>query len=137
MDVSLADLQIDVPEARAVEGVDFAVQPSAAAIEGTRKNMLGASELDAAKFPDIHIRSVSLVGPPWGPDLTVRIALHGVEREFTLPIAIDYSDNRLTVTGGFEIHQTDFGITPLSILGGGLQVADQVKVRFHIVAEKP
>jgi len=40
MDISLADLQIDVPEARAVEGVDFAVQPSAAAIDGTAKTCL-------------------------------------------------------------------------------------------------
>jgi hypothetical protein len=136
MHLPLADLQIDVPAARAVEGPDFAAQPSAAAIEGTRKNMLGAAELDATKFPDLHIRSVSLTGPAWGPDITVRIALHGVERELTLPIALQYDDKQLTVTGAFEFRQTDFDITPLSILGGGLKVADTIKVRFHIIADK-
>ncbi len=128
--------QVDEPALRAAEGPDFAKQPSPQAVAGTLVNMLGAQELDAERYPEIHVRSVRLTGPEWGPDLTVRIGLHGVERDITLPVAISREGDELTVTGSFDIKQTDFGITPLSILGGGIQVADTVRIRFRIVARK-
>lgn len=136
LNLPVKDLQVDAPQARAVEGPDFATQPSAPAVQGTYTNMLGAGELDAATYPDIRIRSVGFTGPEWGPDATVRIELHGVARELTVPIALEQRGEFLIVTGAFEIRQSDFGMRPFSILGGGLQVADSVKVRFHLVAQK-
>jgi len=53
-----------------------------------------------------------------------------------VPVAIDYRDGQLAVTAVFAINQTDFGITPLSVLGGALQVADTVKVRMRVVAQR-
>ncbi|MGH9353393.1 MAG: YceI family protein, partial [Terriglobia bacterium] len=132
----ITDFQVDEPATRAVEGADFAQQPSTQAIQGTYKNMLSPAELDAAEYPDIRIRSVRFVGPYWGPDATVRIELHGVAHDLTVPIALEHSGERLIATGTFEIRQSDFGIQPFSILGGGLQVADTVKVRFRLVAHK-
>jgi hypothetical protein len=32
------------------------------------------------------------------------------------------------------LKQTDFGVTPLSVLGGAIQVKDEVSVRFAIRA---
>lgn len=130
------EFRVDRPADRGVEGADFAKQPSAAAIAGTLANMLGPAALDVAHYPDIHIRSVRLVGPEWGPDATIRIALHGTQREITVPIAINLCGNQLIATGTFKLRQSNFGIKPFSILGGGLRVADIVRVRFHIVAEK-
>src|SRR5574337_269442 len=130
------DFEVDAPQARAVEGPDFATQPSAQAVQGTYTNMLGVGELDAAKYPDIRIRSIGFTGPEWGPDAKVRIELHGVARDLTVPIALEHCGQRLIVTGILAIRQSDFGIQPFSILGGGLQVADTVQVRFHLVAQK-
>jgi len=127
---------VDDPAARSVEGPDFAKQPSQAAIDGTRKNMLGPALLDAEHYPEVKIRSVRLLGPDWGPDATIRIELHGTSRYLTVPIAVERSTDTLTVTGSFELKQSDFGITPFSALGGGLQVADSIRVRFRLVAEK-
>ncbi|MBU6470721.1 MAG: YceI family protein [Gammaproteobacteria bacterium] len=130
------DFEVDAPQARAVEGPDFAKQPSAQAVQGTYTNMLGVGELDAAAYPDIRIRSVGFTGPEWGPDTTVRIELHGVARDLTVPIALEHCGQRLIASGAFEIRQSAFGIRPFSILGGGLQVADTVQVRFHLVAQE-
>ncbi|MBU6421137.1 MAG: YceI family protein [Gammaproteobacteria bacterium] len=129
------DFQVDAPAARAVEGPDFAKQPSAQAIQGTYNNMLGAGELDATEYPDIRIRSVAFAGPEWQPDATVRIELHGVQRDLTVPIVLKRHGKQLIASGAFQIKQSDFGIRPFSILGGGLQVADTVKVSFHLVAQ--
>ena len=131
-----ANFLVDAAEARIVEGEEFAKLPAAEFIESTTRNMLGSRVLDAPQFPQIEIRTVGLIGPSWAPDVTIRIRLKGVERDVTVPVAIDYTDDRLVATAVFEIKQTDFGITPLSILGGALQVADTVRVRMRIVAQK-
>lgn len=132
----VADFRVDKPTARAVEGADFAAQPSPQAIQGTANNMLGPAELDAAKYPDIRIRSVRFAGTNQKPNATVRIELHGVQRDITVPITLEHAGERLIASGAFQIKQTDFDIKPLSILGGGIQVADAVKVRFRLIAEK-
>ncbi|HEV2112337.1 MAG TPA: YceI family protein [Gammaproteobacteria bacterium] len=136
LSLPLAGFVVDAPEARGVEGPDFAKQPSAAAIDGTRKNMLGSALLDAEHFPAVQVRSVKLLGPDWGPDATVRIELHGASRELTVPIAVERCGDTLSVSGAFDLKQSDFGLTPFSALGGGLQVADTLRVRFHLVAQK-
>lgn len=127
---------VDHADARRVEGADFATQPSAAAIDGTRKNMLGPALLDAEHFPVISIRSVKLLGPDWALDATVRITLHGAARDVTVPIFVEHDGDTLGVSGSFDIKQSDFGITPFSAGGGALQVADTVRIRFHLVAAK-
>lgn len=132
----VAGFVVDDPAARNVEGPEFTPQPSAAAIEGTRQNMLGPEVLDAKRFPVVSIRSVKLLGPDWGLDATVRITLHGTARDITVPIAVERDGESLTVTGAFDIQQSDFGITPFSVGGGALRVRNSVRVRFHFVASK-
>lgn len=134
LSVPLAMLQVDVRADRAKEGPDFTEQPSAAAVAGTRHNMLGPEVLDAARYPELRVRSVRITGLQTAPQVTVRITLHGVERDLRVPLALEISGKLLVARGRFEIRQSDFGIAPFSILGGGLRVADTVKVQFHIIA---
>lgn len=126
------DFRVDEPKERAAEGSDFAEQPSPQAITGTRQNMLGPGVLDAARYTEIVVRSVAVDGSLDNPTATIRINLHGVQRDITVPLALKVSGRQLTADGSFAIKQSDFGITPFSILGGGLQVADTVKIEFHI-----
>ena len=130
------DFQVDADVTRLDEGEEFSPQPNDEAIAGTVKNMLGEKVLDVAKYPTIEIKSVALNGPAWGMDITVRIRIHGVEREIVVPTAVENSSDRLVVTAFFSINQTDFGITPMKVLGGGLQVDNTVRVRMRIVAGK-
>ena len=136
MVIPVVDFLVDAADARMVEGEEFAKLPAPEFIESTTRNMLGSRVLDATQFPQIEIRTVALIGPSWVPDVTIRIRLKGVERDITVPVAIDYADDRLVATTVFEVKQTDFSISPLSILGGALQVADAIRVRMRIVAQK-
>jgi len=130
------DFQVDADEARLDEGAAFMPQPDQEAIAGTLRNMLGERVLDADKYPTIEISSLALNGPAWGMDATLSISLHGVTREMVVPIAVEQSGDRLVVTAFFAIKQSDFGIAPMSILGGALQVDNTVRVRLRIVASK-
>ena len=134
LEMMVADFQVDDESARRDEGAAFFPQPDAEVIRGTRKNMLGEQVLDAARYPSIRIESVALSGPEWGMDIRVRIRLHGVEREELIPAALDRRTEQLAVMALFTIRQSDFGITPMSVLGGALQVDDAVRVRLRIVA---
>ena len=130
------DFEVDAPELRAVEGPDFAQQPSPQAVAGTAEHMLGLEELDADRYPEVTIQSVKLVGPDWGPDATIRLTLHGTTRDLTVPITVSREGNDLVATGSFAILQSEFGIKPHALLGGGLAVEDLVRVRFRLVAGK-
>ena len=40
----------------------------------------------------------------------------------------------MSVSGQLSFDQTEFGITPYSVLGGAIAVQNRVELRFHIVA---
>jgi len=128
--------EVDRPEARAAAGADFTSKPSASDIQGTTQHMLGADSLDADKYPDVTIQSVSVSGEEKQAQMTVRVTLHGTARDLKVPVSVSREGDDLTAGGAFELRQTEFGITPYSAVGGALQVADVLKVQFRIVARK-
>lgn len=130
------DFEVDRSQARAAEGADFASKPSAQDIQGTTAHMLGPDCLDADKYPEVTLQSVSVTGSESDAEMTVRITLHGTARDLKVPVTIAQNGDGLTASGDFELKQSEFGITPYSALGGGLQVADALKVHFKIVAHK-
>lgn len=136
IELPVKDFLVDAESARLAEGAEFFPQPDADAIAGTLRNMLGERVLDAARFATIEIRSLALSGPAAGMDVALRIRLHGVERDMVVPTVVELSDGRIVASAFFSIRQSDFGITPLSVLGGALQVADTVKVRLRLVADR-
>ncbi|HVB46809.1 MAG TPA: YceI family protein [Burkholderiales bacterium] len=136
LEIPVASFQVDPPAARAEEGAEFAEAVSAQAREGTRHNMLGAEVLDAAHYPLIRIASVSLAGPRWNPTVTARVTLRGTTRELRFPAAVFEGPDTLTVIAQLRLDQTEFGIQPFSILGGGLRVRDALDLRLRIVARR-
>lgn len=136
IEIPVKDFQVDDADARLEEGGEFLPQPDEDAITGTTRNMLGEKVLDAAHYPLIEIRSGTLKGPRWGMDAAVKIKMHGVEREIVVPTAVEYENDKLIITASFSIKQSEFGITPMSVLGGALQVEDTVRIRMRIVANK-
>ncbi len=125
-------IEIDPAKARAQEGEEFATKPSMEAIEGTRSNMLGNDFLEAEKFPDITIHSVSLLSAESDTRIVFQITLHGVTREMTSPIHIEHKGDQLKASGSISLKTSEFDIKPFSVLGGGLQVQDEINIKFHL-----
>lgn len=130
--IDVAALAVDRPDWRASEGFDPEVD--AGAIESTRRNMLSSDVLDADDHPMIRIESIGISGPKWQPDIRSNVSIAGTRRELAVPASLIIDDRRLTATGRFLIRQTDFGLEPFSTAGGALRVADEVLIRFRIVA---
>ena len=129
--VALDRLVVDEPALRAEAGFD--TQPSESDIAGTRRNML-ERVLDTAQYPFATVR-VSRAGGD-ARMLEVAVTLHGVTKAVQVPAQIESAGEELGVSGRLSLNQTDFGITPFSILGGAIQVQDRVDLRFRIHARR-
>ncbi len=123
-------LIVDEPALRAEAGFD--TQPTDEDVAGTRRNMLNG--LEAAKFPFALVNVAGGSEGDGNAGLRVTLTLHGVTRTLQVPVWIDRSADAVTVAGRLAVKQTDFGITPLSVLGGAIQVQDEVQMRFRIRA---
>ena len=130
--VAVNDLVVDDPAARAAAGPDFPATLNDAAREGTRRNMLRPEVLDGERHPQIVVRADSLAGTWEQPKVAARVTLKGQNRRIQVPLEILRESDAIVARGAFSILQSDFGITPFSIGGGAIQVADAVDVTFEI-----
>lgn len=126
---TLADMSVDEATLRAEAGLD--TQPSAEAIEGTRINMLNRV-LEVERFPEVLLRAEPLAGGM----LRLTITLHGVTRAYEVPTQLERDDAALVASGTLQLRQTDFGIAPMSLLGGAIAVRDDIELRFRIAARR-
>lgn len=136
LEIPVESFSVDPPAARAEEGEEFSAELSEQARQGTRENMLGGNVLDAANHRLIRIESIALAGPRWNPTVLARATLRGVTRDLRFPAAVFQQGKELTVIAAFRIRQTDFGIKPFAMLGGALQVLDEIDVRLRVVARR-
>ena len=93
--------------------------------------MVGPEVLDTVKYPEITFTSTAVEAG--GPDrwtITGRLTIHGQTR----PVTVSAVRQNGTYRGSVEIKQRDFGIEPISIVGGTVKVKDQLKIEFDIVA---
>ena len=131
--VALARMVVDEAALRREAGFDS--QPTESDIEGTRSNML-EKVLEADKFPFALI-GVSGANTGLGDvTLSITITLHGSTRTLQVPARIDADADGMSVTGRLSFEQTDFGITPYSLLGGAIAVRNAVELRFRIHARR-
>jgi len=134
LSVPWADLVIDDPSTRQETGGNFSGVRDQSDIDGTRKNMLGAHGFEADRFPNVRLRSVAIEGD-WPMLIAqVEITLHGVTQTQAVALHVERSATGLKVRGGLTLKQSDFGVAPLSILGGLVKVQDAVAIQFELVA---
>jgi polyisoprenoid-binding protein YceI len=64
----------------------------------------------------------------------IAVTLKGVEREQEIPVIVERTATDVIARGELRLNQTDFGITPFSVAGGAIRVADTLEIRFEIAA---
>ena len=132
--VVLARLTLDEAALRAEAG--FETHPTESDIEGTRAHML-EKVLEADKFPFALIGVAGANTKQKKATIAVAITLHGRMRTLQVPAEIEAGAEKMSVTGRLSFDQTDFGITPYSLLGGAIAVQNRVDLRFRIIARLP
>jgi polyisoprenoid-binding protein YceI len=124
----LDEMSVDETALRKEAGLDTA--PSADAIAGTRQNML-TKVLDAEHYPLVLMQAERA-----GDTVRLAVTLHGVTRTIAVPVQFDQGRDRIAASGSLRLKQSDFGIVPMSVLGGAMVVKDEMELAFRIVAHR-
>jgi polyisoprenoid-binding protein YceI len=97
--------------------------------------------LEAAKFPEITYECSRVSGNITGEGqfaftLDGELTLHGVTRSEAISGRAFLTGDVLRASGEFLLRQTDYRIKPVSAVGGGLKLKDELKISFDVVARK-
>ena len=137
--VPLESLSVDEAELRAQAGPDFPPEVPETAREGTRRNMLGPALLDAQNNPEIVLSAVRLApaqSPPGAVQARVQALVRGTAHEFDVLVRYERSGERLVVSGDTVLKQSELGLKPFSAMLGALQVQDEMRISFRILAHE-
>jgi polyisoprenoid-binding protein YceI len=134
--IPVGSLTIDEPELREKEGPDFPKEVPDSAKEGTRRNMLSEALLNGAQYPEITLLSGQIQPGTMGSSVQadVQVTVRGQTHTVPVPVAYTLNGGELVATGELPLKQSDLGLTPFSAMLGALQVQDEMRVRFHILA---
>jgi polyisoprenoid-binding protein YceI len=139
--VPVSKLTVDEETLRKAEGnADFAAAVPDSAREGTRRNMLGASQLDGEHYPEIVLKSGRIdVAAPNELLAQVQITVRDRTTAASVPVHYEIQGDSLVASGELALKQSDLGLTPLSIMMGAIAVQDEMKIRFSVrcVATQP
>jgi polyisoprenoid-binding protein YceI len=134
IDIPVAGFFVDDEELRRQEGPDFPGEIPADAKEGTLHNMLSPALLDASEYPVITVRGANITGTNDTLTATLTVSVAGHESMFEAPFTLEADAGRLSVAGTLELLQSTLGLAPFSVMMGALQVRDDMRLRFKIVA---
>ena len=133
LEFRLEELELDAPEIRSRLGGAFSNELSSADIERTRAHMLGNESLQAQQFPVVRIHSLQIVGEVPEFAARVQVELHGQRHDMWVPLQVQGLPDRISISGSMVLHQRDFSVQPISVLGGLLTVHDEVLIDFYLV----
>ena len=136
LELAVADLAVDDPDQRALEGEDFEGEVPEDDIEGTRANMLGVDLLNAEQFPKIQIQSSSIDGNLPDVSIVATFTVIGTQQTVTIPASIELTDDSLVVTGQLELTHGELGLSPFTAMGGALSVRDLLVLKYEIVGAR-
>jgi polyisoprenoid-binding protein YceI len=137
--IPVTSFTVDEESLRAAEhSPDFPPDIPDSARAGTKQHMLGTDQLDAEHSPQIVLRAVKLESArPAVPGTLlahVQVSLRGSEHSLAVPVRYEHTGATVVASGEVALRQTELGITPYSAMLGALQVQDELRVKFRIVA---
>jgi polyisoprenoid-binding protein YceI len=135
-DFPVESMSIDEPQLRTQEGADFESTLDEAAIAGTRDHMLGAALLNSKQYPRIHLESEQIRSGADGLIARTRMVVRDTTALVEVPVAMQHTDDELTVSGEFDLTHSQLGLTPYSVALGALRVAERMHVRYRLIATR-
>lgn len=97
--------------------------------------------LETARYPEIVFVSTGvaarrLAESQYEVTIDGQLSLHGVTRPQQIAAQVSLNDHDLRARGECTLRQSDYNIKRVSAVGGALQVKDELKLSFDIVASE-
>ncbi|WP_405228843.1 YceI family protein [Lentisalinibacter sediminis] len=132
----VAELTVDEPALREAAGDDFPGEIPPEDVEATRRNMLGESVLDAARHPELTAELVAVEDRGEALTVTAALTIRGRRQLVDFPVQLRVDEGRLVATGETTVSHAALGLEPFSVMGGALSVAEDIGVRYRVVARR-
>ncbi len=104
------------------------------------ESQMRESVLETSRYPEIvyNSHSVTVNNADSNGDVILmgQLTLHGATRPQRIPAKLTITGDLLRAFGEFSLRQSDYNIKPVSAVGGGLKVKDEVRLSFDIGARK-
>ena len=125
----VADLKVDEAGKRRQYRLDS--EPDSNDIESTRNNML-FRVLEANQWPYVFVSINHIDSGPngWSADIEFRVKDRAFQAR--LPFSLAKAPGSVRVFGEMALKQSELGLEPFSVLGGGLRVADELRIHFNL-----
>ena len=136
LEIPVEGLVVDDPQLRALEGEEFASEPSAEDIAGTRRNMLSEAVLDAERHPVLRITGTGPVVKGGSESLEVTVEILGRSIPLTVPTTLRLDEETLEASGTFQLTHETLGMEPFSVMMGALQVAEELDFAYRVTARR-
>jgi len=132
LELAVADLAVDDPAMRALEGEDFEAEVPQKDVDGTRANMLGERLLHGEGFPTIQLQSTAIDGSMPNVNIVTTVTVIGMESTVTFPASIELTDDSFVASGQIEVTHDELGLSPFTAMGGALSVRDLLVLKYEI-----
>lgn len=127
-------LEVDATAARNQYMLDTG--PDEQDIQATRQNLL-TKVLEANQWPWLFITLSEFETDGELNTAMVEIAIRDSRINKRCAFRLEKSETGVLIEGSLKIRQTELGIEPFSVLGGGLRVADQLEIHFRLSGTSP
>lgn len=128
----VSGLLVDDPLQREQSAARFSKDIAEKDRQATRQNMLGAKLLHGDAYPEIGV-SGKLENITMGStSIDCRVSLRGISTNIVLPANITQQADGYRAQGKFDIRQSALGLTPFSVLGGTVKVADKLVIHYQL-----
>ncbi len=132
----LETLTVDEPARRAAAGEGFPDNLTESDRDGTRRNMLGPSLLDAGRFPLLELTSLGVEVDAGRLTVRCRVNVAGGEGELVVPVMVSTNGDELAAHGTFTVTHAELGLAPFAAAMGALRVRDDMHISYQLVARK-
>lgn len=135
--LAASSLQLTVKTESMAETSDAFTEPQKQIINRELREIV----FEAAQYPEIVFRSMSVTGKPLGAnqyelEIAGDLTLHGVTRPLVIPAKVKVNGSDLRATGEFSINRSDFKVKATSAFHGMIRVRNKVKFTFDIVGHR-
>ncbi len=102
------------------------------------ENRMRGEVLNPARYPEITFEGADSAARKLAEDriqftLDGRLTLHGVTHKIQTGALLHIQNDAVRFTGDFLLAMSEFGIAPVTALGGAIRLKDALKVAFDLV----
>jgi polyisoprenoid-binding protein YceI len=107
------------PASHAIKNVSGTVDVTTYSSGNSNRDSHAMEVIDALDYPDASFTSTSVTPKGGNGDslwVTGKMTFHGVTKDVTIPVGTKWAQNRLDVSGSFDVTLTEFNIERPSLL---------------------